>query len=161
MKELNQSKNKITLGHDFEYHEVNYLRRLHIASLQYSRKTPFGSVVLSGNIADLHKSGEAFLSKEIGKQIEIDLYPKITKWNYLYLSYGYSNSVLFPLHRVGFEIYQKLPKSFELSAGFRFLQFESTTLTNTDTLKNIMIFTGSLGKYYKNFWFSFRPFLNP
>src|SRR5262249_37556743 len=35
--------------------------------------------------------------------------------------------------------------------GFRYLNFENNT----------WIYTGSIGKYYKNFWFNFRTYLTP
>ena len=43
-----------------------------------------------------------------------------------------------------------LPSSFEFSAGIRYLDFSSS---------NVLIYTGSVGKYYKNYWFSLRPFI--
>ena len=69
---------------------------------------------------------------------------------YMYVNGGVSNGNLFPKYRIGSEIYQKLPKSFEASFGFRHLRFQSS---------NVTIFTGSIGKYYRNYWFSLRPFI--
>ena len=88
-------------------------------------------------------------SAKSGIQFELDLYPRITKGFYAYLNGGYSSSSIFPKYRLGGELYKSLPFSFEISAGIRYLDFSST---------QVYIYTGYLGKYYKNYWFSFRPF---
>jgi YaiO family outer membrane protein len=44
-----------------------------------------------------------------------------------------------------------LPASFEAEAGFRYLTFGSPT----------WIYTASVSKYYKSYWFNFRSFLTP
>ena len=64
---------------------------------------------------------------------------------------GFANTFLFPDLRYGAELYQSLPKSFEASIGFRSLQY--TTTTN--------IYTGSIGWYTGNSYFSFRPYFTP
>ncbi|RYG40897.1 MAG: YaiO family outer membrane beta-barrel protein, partial [Chitinophagaceae bacterium] len=40
---------------------------------------------------------------------------------------------------------------FEADAGFRYLNFDNDT----------WIYTGSVGKYYKNFWFNLRAYITP
>lgn len=112
-------------------------------SLKYSRQTKYGSISPKLNV------NRRF--NEIGAQIEIDLYPKIRKGLYAYVNLGVSNSFLFPDFRYGAELYQSLPKSFEISAGFRSLRYSSTT----------NIYTGSLGWYTGNNYWSFRPYFTP
>ena len=114
------------------------------SSAQLGRSNDWGSSLLRINYANRFGTS--------GIQGEIDLYPRIVSGVYGYLNYGYSSSSLFPAHRVGAEIFSRLPHSFETSAGIRFLRF---------TPNNIMIYTGSLGWYYKNLWISFRPFITP
>ncbi len=150
-------KNKITLNHSFNYHSVPYYRRWHISSLQYARRTPIGSVIAKVKVGDIVKTNETLFSADYGYQYEIDMYPKLTKFNYAYVSYGHSQASLFPRHRAGLEIYQKLPFSSELSLGARYMMFQKST----GEQKEIVIYTGSIGKYYKNYWFSFRPFITP
>ncbi len=87
-----------------------------------------------------------------GVQAEIDLYPRIANGVYGYFNYGYSENKLFPNHRIGAEIYSKLPKRFEASAGFRYLNFGTGTVT---------IYTGSVGWYVKDYWLSIRPYITP
>jgi YaiO family outer membrane protein len=88
-----------------------------------------------------------------GFQPEIDLYPRIANGVYAYLNYGYSESVLFPKHRIGAEVFSKLPKSLEASLGFRYLYFGPDS--------KVIIYTGSFGWYFKNYWLSLRPFITP
>ena len=86
-----------------------------------------------------------------GYQFELDAYPKFGKGTYAYLNIGFSNSAdIFPSQRSGAEIYQKLPHSFEISGGARYLHFVT---------EDVFIYTAYLGKYYKNLWFAYRPFV--
>lgn len=85
-------------------------------------------------------------------QYEVDAYPKFGGGMYAYLNFGYSPSRFFPEYRYGAELYKSLPGSFEASAGFRHLSFENTDVT---------IYTGSVGKYWGNYWISVRPYITP
>lgn len=112
-------------------------------TLKYSRQTKYGSIIGSMNF------NRRF--NENGTQYEVDLYPKISKGFYAHLNIGLSNSFLFPDIKYGAELYKSLPKSFEVSLGFRTLKY--TTTTN--------IYTGSIGWYNGNSYWSFRPYLTP
>ena len=112
-------------------------------TLNYSRQTKYGSIIGKLNF------NRRF--NENGTQIEFDLYPKITKGLYAYLNVGFANTFLFPDLRYGAELYKSLPKSFEVSLGFRSLKY--TTTTN--------IYTGSIGWYTGNSYLSFRPYFTP
>lgn len=116
----------------------------YLSSLQYSRKTNVGTVI--GRLNYANRFGQN------SWQFETDAYPGLGKHNYLYLNAGISDRKLFPNYRFGAELFQGLPKSFEVSLGFRYLRFSSTDVT---------IYTGSIGKYYGNYWFSFREFVTP
>lgn len=117
----------------------------HYLSAQLAREFSWGSAIVRMNYSNRFQSS--------GVQAEIDLYPRIANGVYAYLNYGYANSALFPDHRFGGEVYSKLPKSFEASAGMRYLNFGSG---NT-----VAIYTGSVGWYVKNYWVSFRPYITP
>lgn len=112
-------------------------------SLKYKRRTTLGSVILKGNFSK--RFGD------IGGQFEVDMYPKIAKGLYAYLNIGVSNSYLYPNFRYGAELHQSLPHSFEISLGMRSLKYSSTT----------NIFTGSVGWYTGNSYWSFRPYFTP
>lgn len=85
-------------------------------------------------------------------QLEIEHYPRLNEKNYLYAGLGIAQGVLFPSFRLGFEWFNTIRPSWELSAGLRHQQFADAPVTS---------FTASLSKYQKNYWFSFRPFLIP
>ncbi|RUT80115.1 YaiO family outer membrane beta-barrel protein [Ancylomarina longa] len=149
-------KYQIIYQHDFEHFTKPYIRRWHVSSFQLSRRNIWGSWFAKVNLGDLIKDGETFWSNNIAKQFELDAYPRISKSNYMYLNYGYSPDHLFPKHRAGAEFYQKLPASFEVSAGIRYLNFDTSS-----SRSNVYIYTGSIGKYYRNYWFLFRTYLSP
>lgn len=115
-----------------------------LKKLEYKRKTPYGSIIFRVNNAKRFK--------QEGWQYEVDAYPKLGDGRYLYLNYGISSATFYPHTRFGGEIYQSLPQSFEASFGFRRLLYNSSNST---------IWTGSLGKYIGNYWFSLRPYITP
>ncbi len=119
----------------------------HLVALQYNRSTYFGSVIARLNYRNTRGKD--------GFQIEVDAYPRIVSGIYAYISYGFAgtSSSLFSEHRAGLEAFFKLPESFEGSFGARYLNF--------GTGNDITIYTGSLGYYYKDYWFSLRPFVTP
>jgi YaiO family outer membrane protein len=123
------------------YSEVFDPMQLH--TFKYSRQTKYGSIIAKMNF------NRRF--KENGVQFEVDLYPKIASGFYAYLNLGFANTFLFPDIRYGAELYKSLPKSFEISAGFRALQYSTTT----------MIYTGSLAWYTGNSYWSFRTYITP
>ena len=140
----NSSKNKIGVNYDFIYFDKQFDDPWHLVSVDYSRQTTLGSVIGRINYANRFKNN--------GIQFEIDAYPRISNTFQAYISGGYSNNVgVFPRYRAGFSLYANLPASFEAEAGFRFLTFGEST----------WIYTASVGKYYKSFWFNFRTFLTP
>lgn len=138
------SKNKIGISYDFVGFDEQFDNPWHLASLSYSRRTSMGTVVGRFNYANRFTNGAI--------QFEADAYPRISKTFYSYISAGFSDeSGVFPQYRAGFSLYANLPKSFEAEAGFRYLYFSDAT----------WIYTGSLGKYFKNYWFNFRTYLTP
>tara|TARA_R110001583_G_scaffold173582_2_gene327669 strand:+ start:25544 stop:26809 length:1266 start_codon:yes stop_codon:yes gene_type:complete len=112
-------------------------------TLRYKRQTKYGSIIAKMNFNRRFNDN--------GLQFEVDMYPKITKGLYAYVNLGFSNSYLYPNVRYGAELYKSLPKSFEISAGFRTLKYSS--ITN--------IYTGSLGWYTGNAYWSFRTYITP
>ncbi|MFA6945596.1 MAG: YaiO family outer membrane beta-barrel protein [Pedobacter sp.] len=138
------SKNKIGLSYDYVYFDKQFSDPWHLGSIDYSRQTGIGPLTARVNIASRFKTN--------GTQFELDFYPRISKVFYAYMSGGYSDDTgVFPEYRAGFSLYANLPSAFEAEAGFRMLGFGDQT----------WIYTASLGKYYKSFWFNFRTFLTP
>ncbi len=145
MAELKQAQMLYTAGISYSldlfsrsYDPANYL------AAQLAKTTRWGSAIVRLNYSSRFGTQ--------GIQPEVDLYPKIANGVYAYINYGYSNSNLFPTHRIGGEIYSKLPKSFEASIGARYLDFNTSTVT---------MYTGSIGWYVKNYWISLRPYITP
>lgn len=142
----NSSLNKIGISYDYVHFDKNYPSSTpwHLVSLEYGRSTKAGTILGFINYANRFKTN--------GVQAEINAYPHISKTFYCYVDAGYSNNLpVFPTWRSGFSLYANLPKSFEGELGFRYLYFSSST----------WIYTASVGKYYKNWWFNLRTYLVP
>lgn len=113
------------------------------------------SMELSGRAERLSVIGRVNFANRFAEntvQYEVDAYPKFGHGVYAYLNFGYSPDRFFPETRYGAELYTSLPKSFEASFGFRQLNFDSSDVT---------IYTGSVGKYWGNYWLSVRPYITP
>lgn len=114
-------------------------------SLQLGKTTKWGSALARVNYSNRFNQS--------GIQPEIEVYPRISKGIYAYINYGYSNSILYPKHRSGAELFFSLPKSIELSGGLRNLYFNTN---NTTT-----ILTTSASWYFKSNWLSLRAYAIP
>lgn len=139
----NSAKNKMGVSYDFSYFDKQFNDPWHLVTVDYGRQTSIGSFNVKLNYANRFKTD--------GVQFEVDAYPRLSKTFYTYVSGGYSNYSIFPKYRAGFSLYANLPHSFEADAGFRYLYFGS----------NAFIYTASIGKYYKNFWFNIRTYITP
>ena len=140
----NSSKNRAGITYDFIYFDKQFENPWHLVSAEYGRQTAIGSVTGRVNYANRFNTN--------GIQFEVDAYPRISNTFQAYVSGGYSNDVgVFPEYRAGFSLYANLPSSFEAEAGFRYLTFGEST----------WIYTASIGKYYRNFWFNLRTYLTP
>lgn len=138
-----KSKNILTVSYDFDYFDKQFTEPWHLVSVGYSRRTKdLGIVTLRANIANRYNTN--------GTQIEMDAYPRLGKKMYLYLNGGYSESYIFPYYRAGASVYRNFKRAFEGELGVRFLHFTQSTQTT-------VLYVGSIGKYYRKFWFSFRP----
>lgn len=127
--------------------EIN--RELHNYYVQFGHKAPKNSVILRVNY-NIRTIGS---SSTTGFQPEIDMYPTVSKKAYLYVNYGFSIYNVFPRHRIGLELYHKLPASIEASIGGRYMDFGGNS--------KVYIFTGSITKYLGNYAIIFRPFITP
>jgi YaiO family outer membrane protein len=145
-EQIKISNYKTTIGASYG---IDYYSKvfdpMHYGLIQAGTRTKYGSII--GRINYSQRFGEQ------GVQPEIDLYPKIMNGVYAYLNYGFTNYNLFPRHRLGGELYSKLPKGFEASLGFRYLNFGAGS--------DVTIYTGSLSKYYRNYLFTLRPYITP
>lgn len=113
-------------------------------SLSLARQMKFGSVIGRVN--------QAKRFNDTATQVEVDAYPRLRQGTSAYVNAGVSSSFAFPKFRCGAEIYQKLSDGFDGSVGFRYLHFDAA---------NVMIYTGSIGKYQGHYLFQFHPFITP
>jgi YaiO family outer membrane protein len=141
--EYSKQEYKLTLDYAYDVFDKTF-DPWHQVSVSLNRQLSLGPLI--GRLNYAHRFGRDAV------QYEVDFYPRIRRGTYLYLNAGYSANSIFPEYRLGSEVYQSLPRSYEASLGFRRLQFPGSGVT---------IYTGSLGKYYRNYWFSFRPYVTP
>ncbi|SEM90024.1 outer membrane protein, YaiO family [Chryseobacterium taichungense] len=138
------AKNAISINYNYSHFDKQFADDWHIVSVGYKRVTPIGSVILRANYANKFA--------ENGAQFELEAYPRLSDMFYLYVGAAYSNDVgIFPKYRTGVSLNANLPHSFEAEIGYRQLYFSN----------NIWMYTASVGKYYKNFWFNIRTYITP
>lgn len=92
-----------------------------------------------------------------GYQVEVDGYLVATDWLYFYLNAGWSTEFLFPWRRASIEPFVNLPFNLELSYGLRYMEYSNPA-------NQLFIWTGSVGTYPGNWWFSFdliSPLVDP
>ena len=148
-----EGRRTYTLSIDYYTYSFSDSDPWYFGSVSIGKKIPkFGSVILRCNYAKR-------FDRE-GYQYEIDSYPSIAKGIYLYFNTGFSNRKNFPYSRFTLEPYFNLPAKFELSLGFRYLNFDSDHLVSFGSSK-VFIYTGTIGKYIGNYWLSIRPYLVP
>ena len=84
--------------------------------------------------------------------IELESYPRIRPGTYGYIAAGFSpDAVLYARRRGGAEIFQNFPNGFEGSAGIRYYHF----------VKDSVLYTGSIARYFGNWWVLGRTFITP
>lgn len=142
-------KNRFILEHTYEFFRRPYIRRWHVTSLQYHNEAKWGTFIAKANAGQLIPAGGELFNPG-AMQYEADIYPLLGKGFYAYLNYGHSDGTLFPKDRGGLELFKTFRNGFEISAGARYLYF------NMD--EEAFVFTGTLTKYLRSLWFSFRPY---
>ncbi len=135
--------NAVGINYSVDLFGENARDPMQYLTLKYSRQTKYGSIIGKVNVNRRFQKN--------GIQYEVDMYPRILKGLYAYVSMGFSNADLFPSFRAGAELYKSLPNAFEASLGFRSLKFTETTT----------IYTGSLGWYTGNSYWVFRAYITP
>jgi len=141
-------------GYYGEYFHEPYSRNFHMGTAGYSHFISPGPVTVKLNFANTYFDGTG-MTRYPSLQYEIESYPRLSPDSYLLLNYAYSRrrspGQVFPGHRGAFEYFRNLPRGFEASLGLRFMYWDKT----------YFFYTGSVGKYYGNMWFSFRPYIFP
>ena len=134
----------IGLRYDLSFFDDGNGDPWHLISTEYTRKSLKTTLITRFNFA------QRFGSSAV--QAEIDAYPKFDKKTFAYLNLGYApNTNLFPVFRSGLSIFRSLPAKFEVEAGARYLKFDAP----------VLIYTASVGKYFKKYWFNASTFISP
>ena len=139
-------KDYVFLENHYEYAEFPFLSRKFVQTLGLSKWQKWGTIIGKVNIGSEYPIAWG----DQGFQYELEAYPKLSSSNYLFLNYAYSDNLFFPNHRTGFEFFQRLPKGFEASLGFRTIYWTSMT----------WIYTGSVSWMNKSHYIAFRPYLS-
>ncbi len=146
--ELFRKRSYILAEYHGDFHDSPYERRWHMGSAGYSHYTSFGPVTARINFAQTYFDGRG-LTRYPSLQYELESYPVLSADYYAYIAYAYSGGSSFPKHRAGLELFRNLPHAFEASLGLRYMYRD----------ENFFFYTGSLGKYHGNYWFSLRPYI--
>lgn len=134
----------------FNFFRRPWIRRWHVAGLRGDFHFKNNPLITSLNYGTLVGSG-VDKPDRTNLQFRLESYPRITPSDYAYLSMAYSASNLFPDQYYGAEWYHSFSRGFEASLGLRWMQWE----------ESIWFYTGSVGKYLGNYWFSLRAYLTP
>ena len=113
-------------------------------SVQLRGPTRIGSLI--GRVSRANRFG--FTSD----QIEADMYPHIRPGTYMYVNAGFSpDQNLYPKYRLGADLYQSVGHGFELTGGFRQLEFSTGTT----------VYTWAVNKYRGDWLYTGRMYLTP
>ena len=136
-------KREVYINHSYDWFSDGRNGQLE-TTLSFSNPTPAGSVITRINRAD--RFGE------VDYQPEIDYYPHIRSGTYANVNVGYSiHGSLYPSYKVGGDLFQSVGHGFELSGGYRRMDFSS----------GVDVYTFAVAKYYGNFLFTGRGFVVP
>jgi YaiO family outer membrane protein len=112
--------------------------------LSLSRQTMAGSIIFRAAHADRFGFSD--------QQFELEFYPTIRAGTYGFVAIGVApEHDLYPLHRIAFDLYQSVGRGFEVSGGYRRLEFGETT----------SIYVGTITKYVGNWMLTGKVFHVP
>lgn len=138
------ASNKIDLQYQYLDGGKQFQKPWHMAAIGYTRQGKAGAY--AARIYYANRFGES------GSQYELEAYPRFSKRFSGYAVLAYSgDETVFPQWRMGASLIASLGKGFELEAGYRRLEFSTTT--------NIATFAAA--KYSGNWLFGARTFIVP
>jgi len=139
----------IRAGYMFDTFSEPYERFWQVFSLGAGHRFSRGTVVATVNYGHINTGPPSDISDN-DFQFALEAWPELTRNNYAYVAYAYSDGPWFPRHRAALELWQTLPAGLALSAGVNYYYFDD----------NIFIGTASLEKYLANYWLSGRVYLH-
>jgi YaiO family outer membrane protein len=113
-------------------------------SLTLGRETPVGSLTLRANQAQRFGLDD--------RQVDIEFYPTFRAGTYAFVGVGLgTDELLYPKNRLSVDLYQSIGRGFEISGGYRQLNFSETT----------QIYLATLTKYSGNWMLTAKTFVVP
>lgn len=139
----------IRAGYMFDTYGEPYKRFWQVFTLGAGHRFSWGTAVASVNYGHIN-IGEPSNTSDGDFQLAAEAWPELTRNNYAYVAYAYSDGPWFPRHRAALEIWQSLPAGLAVSAGVNYYYFDH----------NIFLGTVSLEKYFGQYWFSGRAYFH-
>ena len=133
----------------FDFFSKPWVRRWHIVGLRTDVDVKGSRVIGRINYGRLVGAN---LGEVAGGnlQYQVEAYPRLGPSDYAYLALAYSGSKLFPGQQYGAEWFHSFDKGFEASLGLHYLRWKDP----------FWFYTGSVGKYLGNYWFSLRTYIS-
>jgi YaiO family outer membrane protein len=135
--------NNLQLSYLVDMFDQNHKKPQQLFYAQIGRNFSFGQLIGRVNWADKFE--------QRGTQYELETYTHFTSSTYINAVVGYSDLSIFPEQKYTLELFQKLPKGYEISFGIRYIKFTEFSTS----------YTGSISNYYKDYYFSIRTFISP
>jgi len=139
----------IRAGYMFDTYSEPYERFWQVFTLGAGHRFSWGTAVASVNYGHIN-IGEPSGTSAGDFQFAAEAWPELSRNNYAYVAYAYSDGPWFPRHRAALEIWQSLPAGLAVSAGLNYYYFDH----------NIFLGTVSLEKYLGRYWFSGRAYFH-
>jgi YaiO family outer membrane protein len=139
----------IRAGYMFDTYGEPYERLWQVFTLGAGHRFSWGTAVASVNYGNID-IGEPSNTSGGDFQFGAEAWPELTRNNYAYVAYAYSDGPWFPRHRAALEVWQSLPAGLAVSAGVNYYYFDH----------NIFLGTVSLEKYLGQYWFSGRAYFH-
>jgi YaiO family outer membrane protein len=135
------------VGARYQFDNVSDVDPFQDATLEYAERLPMGTVVLDVNAARRYGTN--------GTQLELQAYPHLGRHSYVFLDVAASSAkeVFLPL-RVSAEPYYNWANGWEMSAGAQYLRTPGSA-------SDLYTYTGTVAKYFGNYWISARPSFTP
>lgn len=139
----------IRAGYLFDTYSEPYERFWQVFSLGAGHRFSWGTAVATVNYGHINL-GSPSGTDGSDFQFAAEAWPELTRNNYAYVAYAYSDGPWFPRHRAALELWQSLPAGLAVSAGVNYYYFDH----------NIFLGTASIEKYLSRYWFSGRAYFH-
>ena len=139
----------IRAGWLFDTYSEPYERFWQVFTLGAGHRFSWGTAVASVNYGHINIGAPSNTSGG-DFQFAAEAWPELTRNNYAYVAYAYSDGPWFPRHRAALELWQSLPAGLAISAGVNYYYFDH----------NIFLGTASVEKYLGQYWFSGRAYFH-